>query len=91
MKIGKFCESFHEICSQARDQNLKSFAIIENLRSTDYSPIFNLSQLIRRIVDTDGCKTSEIYTVRELVNTELDNLRKKYNNLPDFLVKNIHN
>ena len=90
MKIGRFCESFHEICVQARDGNTQIFPIIQTLQSTNFSQIFNLSQLIRRIIDSEGCKTSEIYTVRECVSSELDELRRKYSNLPEFLV-NIEN
>ncbi len=87
MKIGRFCEAFHEICAQARDEHAQIFPLIRNLRSIDFSSIFNLSQLIRRIIDSEGYKTSEIYTIREYVNHDLDILRKKYSDLPNFLVR----
>lgn len=86
MKIERFCESFHEIYSQAHDQTTSSFHLIEMLRSADFSPIFALSHLIRRIIDVEKFKTSEINTVREHVSSNLDILRRKYGNLPDFLV-----
>lgn len=86
LKIGKFCEAFHEIYLQSVDQSTIPFPAIESLRSNDFSSIFTLSHLIRRVIDFDGCKTSEIYTVRQHVSPELDTLRSKYSNLPDFLV-----
>ena len=86
MKIERFCESFHEIYSQAHDQRTSSFPLIEILRSTNFSPIFALSHLIRRIIDVEKYKTSEINTVREHVSHDLDILRRKYGNLPNFLV-----
>lgn len=86
MKIEKFCESFHEIHSQALDQAILTFPLIETLRAMDFSSIFALSHLIRRIIDVEGLKSSEIYTVRDHVSADLDSLRRKYNNLPEFLV-----
>ena len=86
LKIGKFCESFHEIHLQSQDQSIIQFPIIESLRVINFSSIFNLSQLIRRVIDIEGCKTSEIYTIRQHVSPELDILRNKYSNLPNFLV-----
>lgn len=86
LKIGKFCEAFHEIYLQSGDQSTIPFPIIESLRANDFSSIFTLSHLIRRVIDIDGCKTSEIYTVRQHVSPELDTLRSKYSNLPEFLV-----
>lgn len=86
MKIGKFCEAFHEIHSQALDQSTITFPLIETLRSVDFLSIFALSHLIRRIIDVEGFKNSEIYTIRDHVSPDLDTLRRKYNNLPEFLV-----
>jgi hypothetical protein len=86
MKIEKFCEAFHEINSQAHDLTTSSFPLIETLRSIDFSPIFALSHLIRRIIDVEKYKTSEINTVRDHVSPDLDILRVKYRNLPEFLV-----
>lgn len=89
LKIGKFCESFYEIIQQSRDQPIVLFPLIETLRLTDFSSVFNLSQLIRRVIDIEASKTSEIYIIREHISIELDNLRKKYSNLPEFLVRMI--
>lgn len=87
LKIGKFCESFHEIRQQCQEQSTIPFALIESIRSTDFSSIFTLSHLIRRLIDVEGCKTSDIYMIREHISPDLDTLRTKYSNLPDFLVK----
>lgn len=86
MKIEKFCEAFHEIYSQVHDLATCSFPLIETLRSINFSPIFALSHLIRRIIDVEKYKTSEINTVRDHVSPDLDVLRRKYGNLPEFLV-----
>ena len=86
LKIGKFCEAFHEIHLQSNDQSVITFPLMELIRSIDFSPIFNLAHLIRRLIDIEGCKTSEIYTIREHASPDLDTLRIKYSNLPDFLV-----
>lgn len=85
MKIGRFCESFHEIHAQVVDDRIIAFPIIDIIRSTEFSAMFALSHLIRRIIDIESYKTSEIYTVRQHVSPELDALRRKYSNLPDFL------
>lgn len=86
MKIGRFCDAFHEICVQALDGRVQMFPLIQRLKDNDFTPIFNISQLIRRIIDTESFKTSEIYTIREYVNADLDALRRKYCDLPNFLV-----
>lgn len=86
LKIGKFCEAFHEIYTQIQDPNIVRFPAIEAVKSFDFSSIFDLSRLIRRIINVDF-KISEIYTVRELISSDLDSLRRKYSNLPDFLVR----
>lgn len=86
MKIGRFCDSFQEINIQSQDQSVINFPLIETIRSTDFTSVFNLALLIRRVIDTEACKTSEIYTIREHVSVELDELRRKYGNLPEFLV-----
>lgn len=86
LKIGKFCEAFHEIYTQTQDPNIITFPVIDVIKTFNFAPIFNLSRLIRRIINTERFKESEIYTVRELINSDLDSLRRKYSNLPDFLV-----
>lgn len=89
LKIGKFCEGFQEIYTQTQEPNIIIFPVIETIKSFDFSLIFNLSRLIRKIINVDY-NTSEIYTIRELISSDLDSLRHKYSNLPDFLVKYIH-
>lgn len=86
LKIGKFCESFHEIRQQCLEQSTIPFTLIESIRSTNFGSIFTLAHLIRRVIDVEGCKISEIYTIRAHVSPDLDSLRSKYSNLPDFLV-----
>lgn len=86
LKIGKFCEAFHEITVLLQDSNLVSFPLIEQSNSLDFTSILNLSQTIRRVIDSNRCNDSDIYTIREHVSADLDSLRKKYSNLPDFLV-----
>lgn len=86
MKIEKFCEAFHEIYSHIHEQATISFPLLETLRSVDFRPIFALSHLIRRIINVEKYKITEINTVRDHVNSDLDTLRRKYSNLPDFLV-----
>lgn len=85
MKVGRFCEAFHEIHAQVVESGVISFPLTEIIRSTDFTAVFTLSHLIRRIIDIESFKTSEIYTVRQNVSPELDALRRKYSNLPNFL------
>lgn len=85
MKIGRFCEAFHEIHAQVVDKSIISFPLAEEIRSTNFSELFALYHLIRRIIDIESFKTSEIYTIRQHVSPELDALRNKYSNLPNFL------
>lgn len=85
LKLGGFCDAFAAL-QLAIPSN--AVPLLQRLGSEEFQALDSLGKVIHRVIDEEGCKTSELYTIREFINPDLDSLRQQYTNLPDFLVLN---